>query len=69
MASNTDTTLRDDEEKTKEALRELFDLLESFAPPWYTKEHRDKTQAALSWAGRQPERKRKARYAVHQPCQ
>jgi hypothetical protein len=31
----------------REALKTLYDLLEGYAPPWYTEEHRDKAEAAL----------------------
>ena len=31
----------------REALKMLYDLLEGYAPPWYTEEHRDKAEAAL----------------------
>ena len=31
-----------------DALSELHDLLEAYAPPWYTEEHHDKVLAALS---------------------
>ena len=30
-----------------EALKMLYDLLENYAPPWYTEEHHDKADAAL----------------------
>ena len=30
-----------------EAFRELFDLLEEYAPPWYTEEHHNRAVAAL----------------------
>jgi hypothetical protein len=36
--------------KLREALKMLYDLLEEYAPLWYTEELRDKAQAALrSW--------------------
>ena len=35
-------------EATKQALNLLFTLLEAYAPPWYTEEHREKAQAVLS---------------------
>ena len=36
--------------KLREALKMLYDLLEEYAPLWYTEERRDKVQAALrSW--------------------
>jgi hypothetical protein len=31
----------------QEALRMLYDLLENYAPPWYTQDHHDKAAAAL----------------------
>jgi hypothetical protein len=34
--------------KLQEALKTLYDLLEQFAPPWYTEEHHDKAEAALN---------------------
>jgi len=33
--------------KLREALKTLYDLLEEYAPPWYTEEHPDKAEAAL----------------------
>jgi hypothetical protein len=30
-----------------EAFRELFNLLEEYAPPWYTEEHHNRAVAAL----------------------
>jgi hypothetical protein len=33
--------------KLREALKMLYDLLEEYAPLWYTEEFRDKAQAAL----------------------
>jgi hypothetical protein len=33
--------------KLREALKMLYDLLEEYAPLWYTEEVRDKVQAAL----------------------
>jgi hypothetical protein len=33
--------------KLREALKMLYDLLEAYAPPWYTEEHHDKAEAAL----------------------
>ena len=36
--------------KAQEALKMLHDLLEEYAPSWYTEEHHDKAEAALaSW--------------------
>ena len=32
------------------ALRELFDLLEDYAPSWYTEEHHNRAEAALLWS-------------------
>jgi hypothetical protein len=31
----------------REALKMLYDLLEAYAPAWYTEEHHNKAQAAL----------------------
>ena len=31
----------------QETLKMLYDLLENYAPPWYTQEHHDKADAAL----------------------
>ena len=36
--------------KLIEALAELHELLEQYAPSWYTQEHREKTIAALQMA-------------------
>jgi hypothetical protein len=33
--------------KLQEALQMLYDLLEEYAPSWYTEEHHDKAEAAL----------------------
>jgi hypothetical protein len=33
--------------KLQEALKMLYDLLEAYAPWWYTKEHHDKAEAGL----------------------
>jgi hypothetical protein len=33
--------------KLREALKMLYDLLEEYAPSWYTGEHHDKAEAAL----------------------
>ena len=33
--------------KLQEALKTLYDLLEKYAPSWYTEEHHDKAEAAL----------------------
>lgn len=37
--------------KLLEALETLNDLLEEYAPLWYTEEHRDKAEAALRGEG------------------
>jgi hypothetical protein len=39
--------LREKQEKLREALKLLFDLLEEYAPAWYTEEYRDRAQSAL----------------------
>jgi hypothetical protein len=33
--------------KVREALKMLYDLLEAYAPAWYTREYHDKAEAAL----------------------
>jgi hypothetical protein len=33
--------------KLREALKMLYDLLEKYAPSWYTEEHHNKAEAAL----------------------
>ena len=33
--------------KLREALQMLYDLLEEYAPAWYTEEHHDKAEVAL----------------------
>lgn len=41
-------TIRDAEvRKLREALKMLYDLLEDYAPAWYTEEHHNKAEAAL----------------------
>jgi len=40
--------------KLREALKLLYDLLEEYAPLWYTEEHRDKAEAALRGGGVAP---------------
>jgi len=40
-------TLARKEKQLREALKTLFDLLEQYAPMWYTEEHREKARAAL----------------------
>jgi hypothetical protein len=40
--------LGDNEAKLKAALEMLFELLEAYAPTWYTEEHHDKAAAALA---------------------
>jgi len=39
--------LRENRNKLNEALKVLFDLLEEYAPLWYTKEHHDQAKAAM----------------------
>jgi hypothetical protein len=36
----------------REALFDLSQLLEDYAPSWYTEEHREKMQSALEYANR-----------------
>lgn len=38
--------------KTKAVLLELFELLESYAPAWYSEEQRDRAIAALKYSDR-----------------
>jgi hypothetical protein len=33
--------------KLRQALKMLYDLLEAYAPHWYTEEHHDRAEAAL----------------------
>jgi hypothetical protein len=40
--------LKDYQKKLVAALQMLFDLLEEYAPRWYTQKHRDKAIAALA---------------------
>jgi hypothetical protein len=40
--------LKDNQKKLVAALQMLFDLLEGYAPRWYTQQHRDKAIAALA---------------------
>ena len=47
MASKVHKSPRDVDKKTKAALQVLFDLLEAYAPPWYTEELREKARFAL----------------------
>jgi hypothetical protein len=35
-------------DETREALVELFDLLEEYSPIWYTEAHRDRALAAIT---------------------
>jgi hypothetical protein len=35
------------EKQLREALKTLFDLLEEYAPMWYTEDHREKARTAL----------------------
>ena len=59
--------------KTKAVLQELFELLESYAPPWYSEEHRDRTIAALKHVEKpalqllQPSQKRQASSSPSEP--
>jgi len=39
--------LRSNQKKLLSALRLLFDLLEAYAPAWYTEEHHEEALAAL----------------------
>lgn len=39
--------LRENQKQLFSALRLLFDLLEAYAPSWYTEEHQKKALAAL----------------------
>jgi hypothetical protein len=40
--------LQDNQKKLVAALQMLFDLVEEYAPRWYTQQHRDKAMAALA---------------------
>ena len=40
--------LRKNEEELVAALQALFDLLEEYAPQWYTEKHRNLASAALA---------------------
>ena len=40
--------LRKNQKKLVQALQRLFNLLERYAPSWYTEEHHDSASAALS---------------------
>jgi hypothetical protein len=40
--------LRENQKKLMHALQRLFNLLERYAPSWYTEEHHDTASAALS---------------------
>lgn len=40
--------LREEQRQILDALQMLFDLLEAFAPCWYTEEHHDRALAALA---------------------
>ena len=40
--------LKDNQKRLMATLQMLFDLLEEYAPRWYTQEHRDKAIAALA---------------------
>jgi len=40
--------LQGNQKKLVTALQMLFDLLEEYAPRWYTQQHRDKAVAALA---------------------
>ena len=42
--------LREQQKQILDALQALFDLLETFAPCWYTEEHHDRALAALAVA-------------------
>ena len=35
----------------RDALKMLYDLLEAYAPVWYTEEHHNRTEAALRSVG------------------
>jgi len=40
--------LREERKQILDALQMLFDLLEAFAPCWYTEEHHERALAALA---------------------
>jgi hypothetical protein len=43
--------VREEQKQILDALQMLFDLLEKFAPCWYTEEHHEQALAALALAG------------------
>ena len=53
-APNRDKALQSSTAALVEALTELYELLEQYAPMWYTKKHHDKALAALRSAKKKP---------------
>jgi hypothetical protein len=49
-ANSESRKVRNDQDKLVTALQTLFDLLEDYAPRWYTKKHRDLVSDALASA-------------------
>jgi hypothetical protein len=45
--ANQINTLQAEIQKLREALTDLYELLEQYAPAWYTEDHRNKARAAL----------------------
>jgi hypothetical protein len=43
----------------REALKMLYDLLEDYAPPWYTEGYHDKAEAALRLLNRDVSERRR----------
>jgi hypothetical protein len=43
-----DCEIRENQKQTRDALETLFELLEEYAPAWYTEEHRQQALAALA---------------------
>ena len=41
-------------QQLRTTVRELYELLEQYAPAWYTREHRTKTEAALRFRSDTP---------------
>ena len=44
---NYSANLKTEQPSRTDALEDLYDLLEEYAPAWYTEEHRERAQAAL----------------------
>ena len=46
--------LREELKQILDALQMLFDVLEEYAPCWYTEEHHERALAALAMTNRRP---------------